>query len=175
MSKKTGRPKEEGGHQRIAISVNNFTYSALEKVENKSKFIEQSIRPILKQFDPGEACEILRKIEKMISEEMTQAIEERNYDKVAALATLSNSFKEYMNLCSPCKEPHQTITVGGGFTVGNGNECHTSYLGLTLGIDDENMREITTRYGQDLIDRWLRKNLHEATEELRKKRALGPR
>jgi len=36
MSKKTGRPKEDGGHQRINISVDEFTLDALQEADNKS-------------------------------------------------------------------------------------------------------------------------------------------
>lgn len=44
MSKKTGRPKEQGGHRRRDFSVDKFTDDVLQKVDNKSKFIEYTIR-----------------------------------------------------------------------------------------------------------------------------------
>ena len=43
MSRKTGRPKEQDGHKRRNISVDSYTDSVLQKVDNKSKFIEYSI------------------------------------------------------------------------------------------------------------------------------------
>jgi len=43
MSKKTGRPKEQGGHRRINISVDKPTRDVLQRAENKSKFIEHVI------------------------------------------------------------------------------------------------------------------------------------
>ena len=43
MSKKTGRPKEQGGHHRINISIDKPTRDALQRVENKSKLIEYTI------------------------------------------------------------------------------------------------------------------------------------
>jgi len=43
MSNKTGRPKEQGGHERRNISVDKPTDTILKKVGNKSKFIEQCI------------------------------------------------------------------------------------------------------------------------------------
>ena len=43
MSEKTGRPKEDGGHQRIDISVDEFTFDVLQDIGNKSKFIEHTI------------------------------------------------------------------------------------------------------------------------------------
>jgi len=43
LSKKTGRPKEQGGHRRINISVDKPTRDVLQKTENKSTFIEHAI------------------------------------------------------------------------------------------------------------------------------------
>ena len=43
MSKKTGRPKEQGGHHRINISIDKPSRDVLQKTKNKSRFIEQSI------------------------------------------------------------------------------------------------------------------------------------
>jgi len=43
MSKKTGRPKEQGGHHRINISVNEFTYNVLSVADNRSKYIEYCV------------------------------------------------------------------------------------------------------------------------------------
>ena len=43
MSKKTGRPKEDGGHKRMNISIDEFTLDVLQEVGNKSKFIEYTI------------------------------------------------------------------------------------------------------------------------------------
>jgi hypothetical protein len=40
---KTGRPKEEGGHQRVNISLNLNTRKVLNRVENRSKFIEYCV------------------------------------------------------------------------------------------------------------------------------------
>ena len=43
MSNSTGRPKEEGGHERINISLDKPTRDFLQQVPNKSKFIEYAI------------------------------------------------------------------------------------------------------------------------------------
>jgi hypothetical protein len=37
---KTGRPKEEGGHKRINVSLNLYTRNVLDSTENKSKSFE---------------------------------------------------------------------------------------------------------------------------------------
>lgn len=52
-----GRPKEEGGHVTIHVSINRATAEGLKKVEGgeKSKFIENALRPILQELDPPEA------------------------------------------------------------------------------------------------------------------------
>jgi hypothetical protein len=42
-SDKTGRPEEDGGHQRINISLDSYTREVLISVENKSNFVEHSI------------------------------------------------------------------------------------------------------------------------------------
>jgi len=48
LSKKTGRPKEQGGHHRINISVDKPTRDALQQVPNRSKFIEYTIHSWMK-------------------------------------------------------------------------------------------------------------------------------
>ena len=49
ISEDTGRPEEDGGHQRINISVDYYTRQVLNNVENKSTFIEHSISVFTKQ------------------------------------------------------------------------------------------------------------------------------
>jgi len=49
MSKKTGRPKEDGGHKRMNISVDEFTLNVLQEADNKSKLVEHSLRVLLNQ------------------------------------------------------------------------------------------------------------------------------
>lgn len=44
MSDDTGRPKEQGGHKRINISVDLATRKVLDRVENRSKLIEYCVR-----------------------------------------------------------------------------------------------------------------------------------
>lgn len=43
MSDRTGRPKEEGGHRRINISVDEGTFGALCSSDNRSQYIEYCI------------------------------------------------------------------------------------------------------------------------------------
>lgn len=55
QSDKTGRPKEEGGHQRLNISVDVYTRQVLDNVPNNSVFFEQTVcdytRLKVKQFN----------------------------------------------------------------------------------------------------------------------------
>jgi len=54
MSNKKGRPKEQGGHRRINISLDKPTRDVLQRTENKSRFIEYVIHawghPTRKRF-----------------------------------------------------------------------------------------------------------------------------
>lgn len=43
LSKKTGRPKEQGGHHRIDITVNESTYNILSIPDNRSRYIESCV------------------------------------------------------------------------------------------------------------------------------------
>jgi hypothetical protein len=43
LSKKTGRPEEDGGHKRIDVSLDVYTRDVLDCVENRSKLIEYCV------------------------------------------------------------------------------------------------------------------------------------
>jgi len=47
LSRKTGRPKEEGGHKRINVSLNLYTRDVLDAVENRSKLVEYCVSVFL--------------------------------------------------------------------------------------------------------------------------------
>jgi len=103
MSKKTGRPKEEGGHKRINISVDNFTEKALTKIRdgdgNISKFIEKQLKPVLENLDPGEASIHVWRIEAYLSQQIIKATAQSKPDLVIALASIANALKDFRNLC----------------------------------------------------------------------------
>lgn len=159
-----GRPKEEGGHKPLKISVDDFVYRALNKVENKSRFIEETLRPILKQFDPGDMCQVVSDIYKKIAQEIIQATKIGKYDKVAALAAFANSLEDYRKLCSPFSEtyfqrdyseyPHR-VTVGGGLGVRRRDEWRTSCYKVILEVEGEGEEETALAYGHALINSWL--------------------
>jgi hypothetical protein len=48
LSKKTGRPEEDGGHKRIDISLDLYTRDVLNCIENRSKFIEYCVSAFIK-------------------------------------------------------------------------------------------------------------------------------
>ena len=49
LNNETGRPEEDGGHQRIDISADYHTREVLDSTENKSKFVEECIREFVSQ------------------------------------------------------------------------------------------------------------------------------
>jgi hypothetical protein len=48
LSDKTGRPKEEGGHKRLNVSLDLYTRDVLDSVENVSQLIEYCVRTFIK-------------------------------------------------------------------------------------------------------------------------------
>lgn len=61
LSDNTGRPEEDGGHQRIDISADYYTRQVLDFVDNKSNFVEQCIRDFtqpkcIRFEEPEETC-----------------------------------------------------------------------------------------------------------------------
>ena len=94
-----GRPKEQGGHRHLNVSMDDETLQALKKVSNKSKFIEEKIGPILRQMDPGPACKNVVHVLNYISDEVVKAVGGGHYEKAMALSDMANSLKDYRDLC----------------------------------------------------------------------------
>jgi len=44
LSKKTGRPKEEGGHQRVNVSLSHRVAKILDVSDNRSKYVERCVK-----------------------------------------------------------------------------------------------------------------------------------
>jgi len=103
MSEKTGRPKEEGGHTRIDISIDKFTKEALNKIRegdgNVSKFIEKQLRPVLETLDPGEASIHVWRIEAYLNQQMSKALKRNKPDTIIALASIATALEDFRNLC----------------------------------------------------------------------------
>lgn len=159
-----GRPKEEGGHKPLKISVDNFVYNALNKVENKSKFIEETLRPILKQFDPGDMCKFVSEVYSKIAQEIFKATREERYDKVAALAAFALSLEDYRKLCTPFSETYavmdnseypRKVTVGGGWGMLQGKVWETSHYRIVFQVEDELEEKAALAYGHALLNSWL--------------------
>lgn len=159
-----GRPKEEGGHKPLKISVDDFVYNALNKVENKSRFIEETLRPILKQFDPGDVCQVVSQIYEKIAQEIIHATKKGKYDKVAALAAFANSLEDYRKLCSQFSETYferdfseypRRVTVGGGLVVDRGDEWRTAGYKIIFKVEDEGEEKIALAYGRAMVNSWL--------------------
>lgn len=84
-----GRPKEEGGHRAIRISINEFIAKGLEKVEKgeKSKFIENVLKDTIEGMDPPDAAvraepksdDYLKVVQVKVAQELSEAIVTRNF------------------------------------------------------------------------------------------------
>jgi hypothetical protein len=83
-----GRPAEEGGHKPLKISLNAETRAALAKVKKKqpvSKFIEEVIQPLARQFDPGPSSPLALEIMEKIKSERNKALKREDMEEVVAL------------------------------------------------------------------------------------------
>ena len=108
-----GRPKEEGGHTRVRISLNKLVKEALEKLPkgSRSRFIEEVLTPVVEQWDPagspGPACEVLTWIDNVIHDKIHQEIvlasKVGDYKRAGALSdyarALAEASKPYRVLC----------------------------------------------------------------------------
>lgn len=99
MSDKTGKPKEEGGHKRINISVNEFIVEGLKKVGNKSQFLEKVARPMIEKLDPGEASVYLWRTDILISQGIISATEKGDFKQVQALGWMAGQLEDARKLC----------------------------------------------------------------------------
>lgn len=94
-----GRPKEQGGHKPLKISVDKFVAQGLEKVGNKSQFLESVARPVLEKMDPGEASIFLWQIDIYLSQGIIAATKEGNFGQVQALGWLASQLEDARKLC----------------------------------------------------------------------------
>jgi len=97
-----GRPKEEEGHNRINLSVNAETYKVLMKIHdeggNRSKFVENVVRPHIRQLDPGESCKVLVEFDQRLRDEIVSALSDYDFEKAATLATIGDVLTPFMSL-----------------------------------------------------------------------------
>jgi len=110
-----GRPKEEGGHKPLRISVNKFVRDGLKKVGNKSQFLEKVAQPVLEKMDPGEASFFLWQIDVYISQGIIKAAREENFKQVSALSWLANSLEDARKLCGTPPTGYKTGILETGF------------------------------------------------------------
>jgi hypothetical protein len=98
-----GRPKEEEGHKRINLSINAETHKGLMKIHdkggNRSKFVENVVRPHIQQLDPGESCKILGEIDNRLRDEIVSAVSDHDFEKATTLATIGDVLTPFMSLC----------------------------------------------------------------------------
>jgi len=97
-----GRPREEGGHKRIDISLDKETRRKLEKFKkhggNVSQFIEREIKPVLERLDPGEQSVHVYRIEAYLSHEIINAVNKGDFEAVRVLGDLARAIDDYRKL-----------------------------------------------------------------------------
>jgi hypothetical protein len=97
-----GRPKEEGGHKRIDISLDKETRRKLEKFKkqggNVSQFIEREIKPVLERLDPAEQSVHVYRIEVYLSHEIINAVNKGDFEAVKILGGLAKAIDDYRKL-----------------------------------------------------------------------------
>jgi len=103
-----GRPKEEGGHKTLKISVDKFVSDGLKKVPNKSQFIEKVARPVLEKLDPGELSPFLWQVDFCIRQKIIDATKEDNFKLVSGLSFIANCLEDARKLCG---KPHDKSLI----------------------------------------------------------------
>ncbi|PIV20789.1 MAG: hypothetical protein COS40_10740 [Deltaproteobacteria bacterium CG03_land_8_20_14_0_80_45_14] len=97
-----GRPKEEGGHQPIKLSLNKFTRNALKKVKdgegNLSKFVEEELRPTLEKLDPNEASIHVWRIEQYLSQQIIEETQKGNVETAKAIGSIAVAMENFRKL-----------------------------------------------------------------------------
>lgn len=98
-----GRPREEGGHKGIHVSLDAEIYKGLEKIHdeggNRSKLIENAVRPHIHQLDPGESCKVLALMDKTLNCEIVSALSKQDFEKATTLAAIGDSLTPFRCLC----------------------------------------------------------------------------
>lgn len=103
-----GRPKEGGGHKPLKISLDAEIRNALDKVRKRtpvSQFIEDVIRPLARQFDPGPSSPIAKDILHKINSEREEAFKRADYEKTVALDFLLLRIKPVLDPFISMSEP----------------------------------------------------------------------
>jgi len=108
-----GRPKDGPGHKAFNMSVRRDVYKMLKKVPNRSKFIEQTIRPVLKQLDPGPSCDFLKKVDEMAKDELLKATRNKDFEKVTAIGSMTSALEGYRALCKTSLDKKSCEDAGG--------------------------------------------------------------
>jgi len=96
-----GRPAEEGGHERVNLSLNRWIRDSLKKLGkgNISKFVEEKLKPHLKKLDPGEGCIYVKRIFDELEDGIRQALNRADRELAETLIALERKFEEEIKLC----------------------------------------------------------------------------
>jgi len=94
-----GRPKDGPGHRPLNITVRRDLYKMLKKVPNKSRFIEDAIRPILQKYDPGPPCEYIKEFYDKGAKLALEALYRGDYAELMAYASALERLEDLKGLC----------------------------------------------------------------------------
>jgi hypothetical protein len=94
-----GRPKIGSGHKPLNLSIEFDVLDKLEKVPNKSEFVEEAITPLLEQLDPGPSCPFLHAVDGLAQQELVKAALRKDFAKVSTIGSMMNSWRDYRLLC----------------------------------------------------------------------------
>jgi len=85
-----GRPREEGGHAPVKLSLNEGIQKCLQKVEGRDEVVSQSVEKVLKgpckQLDPGPSCADVSDVMLLLDEKIASAHQRREYGRTAGTA-----------------------------------------------------------------------------------------
>jgi hypothetical protein len=80
-----------------------------DKGGNRSKFVENVVRPHVQQLDPGESCKILGESDNRLRDEIVSAVSDHDFEKAAALATIGDVLTPFRSLCRiPTSDARET-------------------------------------------------------------------
>lgn len=99
-----GRPRDGLGHKAFNLSIRRDIHEMLRKVPNRSRFIEQTIHPVLKQLDPGPSCSFLKRVDEMAKDELSKAVRNEDFEKLTTIGAMMTTLEEYRALCESPKE-----------------------------------------------------------------------
>ena len=92
--------KREAWNQRGILPILVFFFSLASSVRALN---ENAMGSLIRQFDPGNSCEVLSKIDCFLRCRMSSAMSKCDFEPVATLTAMGNTLESYRSLCRPAK------------------------------------------------------------------------